>query len=159
MGSPKRPNHPSDMIAMEKYVVGFNLSEELDRVLLMLKKRPDWQRGFLNGVGGHIELGETPDGAMQREYFEEVGRVGPVWKPLCSMVGDNNDGSGFMLYAFYGVGKISPSFVTDEPVIVAEVDRVITRKERCLGNVPWMLTLALDLIHNNHPPREVVAKY
>lgn len=43
-------------------------------VLLILKNRPDWQAGKLNGVGGKVEdydLG--PYAAMIREFYEETG--------------------------------------------------------------------------------------
>ena len=42
-------------------------------VLLLRKAKPKWQEGFLNGVGGKIEVGETIAGAMAREFREETG--------------------------------------------------------------------------------------
>lgn len=55
------------------YVVGFLFNDEMDQVILVKKKRPAWQAGLLNGVGGHIERGEQPYAAMQREFQEEAG--------------------------------------------------------------------------------------
>lgn len=48
------------------------MSPNLEHVLLIQKARPDWQAGFLNGIGGRIEPGETPQEAMGREAREET---------------------------------------------------------------------------------------
>lgn len=58
---------------MTKYVVGFMFSNDRQFVVLIRKNRPEWQAGKLNGIGGKIEDGETPRGAMVREFFEETG--------------------------------------------------------------------------------------
>lgn len=57
---------------MREYVLGFLTNPSLSRVLLIQKARPAWQFGLLNGVGGAIEPGETPEQAMIREYEEET---------------------------------------------------------------------------------------
>ena len=44
-----------------------------NKILLVKKDRPDWQKGRLNLVGGHIEEGETPEQAALRELQEESG--------------------------------------------------------------------------------------
>ena len=62
---------------MQEYVVGFLFDEDARRyhktghgnVVLIEKNRPAWQAGRLNGVGGHIEIGETPDEAISREFL------------------------------------------------------------------------------------------
>ncbi len=58
---------------MRQYVLGFAFSPTGDRVVLIEKKRPDWQLGKLNGVGGRVENGEKPVDAMVREFKEETG--------------------------------------------------------------------------------------
>ena len=42
------------------YVVGFMIQPHTQRVLFIEKNRPDFQKGKYNGVGGKIEIGETP---------------------------------------------------------------------------------------------------
>ena len=56
------------------YVCGFAFTHD-QRVVLIRKARPEWQRGLLNGVGGRIEeaRGEVSTDAMVREFFEETG--------------------------------------------------------------------------------------
>ena len=58
---------------MVNYVCGLMFSPELDRVALIRKNRPEFQRGRLNGIGGKIEENETPIDAMVREFWEETG--------------------------------------------------------------------------------------
>ena len=41
--------------------------------LLVVKEKPEWQRGRLNLPGGKIEAGETPEDAALRELEEETG--------------------------------------------------------------------------------------
>jgi 8-oxo-dGTP pyrophosphatase MutT (NUDIX family) len=44
-----------------------------NRVLLVLKDKPAWQKGFLNMIGGKVEPGETPEDCAFRELKEETG--------------------------------------------------------------------------------------
>lgn len=46
---------------------------ELNKVLVVEKHRPAWQKGRLNLVGGKIEPAETPEQAVIRELQEETG--------------------------------------------------------------------------------------
>lgn len=73
----------------EKMVVGFVFNEIFTRCLLIRKNRPKWMEGLLNGIGGHIEEGETPEEAMKRECFEECGLEISNWKEICIMSGEN----------------------------------------------------------------------
>ena len=58
---------------MKHYVVGFLFSDDRKKVVLIEKTHPGWQKGKWNGIGGHIEEGELPKDAMQREFNEEAG--------------------------------------------------------------------------------------
>lgn len=62
-----------------EYVVGL-LFDNIDRVLLINKNRPDWQRGYFNGLGGAINEGETSKQAMSRECKEESGLDINTWE-------------------------------------------------------------------------------
>lgn len=60
----------------QRYVCGFAFHGEpgsAPHVVLIRKIKPEWQAGKLNGVGGKIEPGETPEQAMAREFKEEAG--------------------------------------------------------------------------------------
>ena len=66
----------------KQYVLGFLFTPYGNSVLLIGKNRPESQRGLLNGIGGKVEAGETPDAAMKREAFEEAGIRRAVWSPI-----------------------------------------------------------------------------
>jgi 8-oxo-dGTP diphosphatase len=58
------------------YVVGFAFNTQRDTVLLIHKQRPEWQKGLLNGIGGHVEKhDQSYHNAQAREFLEETG----VW--------------------------------------------------------------------------------
>ena len=58
---------------MKLYCCGFMFSKDFSHVLLIEKARPKWQEGKVNGIGGHLESGESPVDAMVREFEEETG--------------------------------------------------------------------------------------
>ncbi len=51
----------------------FLFSEDRRRVVLINKKRPEWQAGLQNGIGGKVLEGEIYLQAMIREFKEETG--------------------------------------------------------------------------------------
>ncbi len=76
---------------MKRYVCGFAFSPDRKQVNLIEKKRPAWQNGKANGIGGHIEHNESPIGAMVREWQEETGIVtSPERWELCFVLTDFN---------------------------------------------------------------------
>ncbi len=40
---------------MKRYVAGLMFSKDEKYVALVIKNKPDWQKGLLNGIGGKIE--------------------------------------------------------------------------------------------------------
>ncbi len=77
---------------MKKYVVGFAFVGR--EVLVIRKQRPEWQRGKLNGIGGHIEPTDaSPVHAMVREFEEETGcRTHPSeWTHFATLEGNDSD--------------------------------------------------------------------
>lgn len=56
----------------EDMVVGFAFDDKLLNVALIKKKKPEWQKGYLNGVGGKVKDGEGYHEAMTREFEEET---------------------------------------------------------------------------------------
>lgn len=113
---------------MKRYVVGF-LFVEMSSVLL-LRKRPGpyYVSNRWNGVGGKIEPGESPYGAMVREAREEAGinlPEGMRWQKFHYERHDNIHGSGqgqselHFYCANLALMDVRPSVnppLTDEPV-------------------------------------------
>lgn len=102
---------------MQEYVLGLALSSDRQKVLLIEKKRPVAQAGTWNGVGGKIELGESPNQAMAREFEEETGLVWPPhsWGSL----GAIEQSDVFKVWVFFAHGDLqSAKSCTDEVVRV-----------------------------------------
>lgn len=116
---------------MKRYVVGFLFNPEGDEVVLVLKTKPDWQRGRLNGVGGKVEPGDAesvlqdwivgvPAGhglastylaAMKREWREETGDTSDIdWKRFDTLSSEivydpEHDQEGWEIAIFAAVGN------------------------------------------------------
>lgn len=59
---------------LKKYVLGIAFSRNGEKIVLIQKNRPDWQKGKYNGIGGKIEPeDQSPNDAMIREFKEETG--------------------------------------------------------------------------------------
>jgi len=61
-----------------KHMVIGLLFDTMGRVLLVQKKKPDFQKDKWNGVGGKVEPNEPWEIAMAREFREETGIDIPV---------------------------------------------------------------------------------
>lgn len=85
------------MDSIKSYVLGFAF-DDLGRVVLINKQRPEWQKHKWNGVGGLIEpFDDGPATAMAREFREETGVEIPAeeWKQRGTM-----SGPGWKIYVF-----------------------------------------------------------
>ena len=123
---------------MTEYVAGFLF--ESDKVALVVKNRPKWQAGRMNGIGGHIEEGETPAEAMVREFVEETGYPDPIdWTPFAVLSGDN-----FAVHFFYAWGDLSKvQTMTDEEIVTVPVENINHRN--AIPNLQWLIPMAKSM--------------
>ncbi|MDB5297315.1 MAG: hydrolase [Phycisphaerales bacterium] len=122
---------------MQTYACGFLFSPDRSRVLLIRKRRPAWQAGKLNGVGGKIEPGEAPADAMRREFREEAGLDLPDWDPVVRLAGP--DWAGTFYRAFGDVDAARA--MTDEEL---EVHPAAALPPDVIPNLRWLIPLLLD---------------
>ena len=135
-------------VVMNKYVVGFAFSENLRAVLLIQKNHPDWQKGFLNGIGGKIEPKEKPLDAMHRECQEETG-LGLVWIHRGVMCGTNNDGSEFECHIFYAYSDKIFKFQQKETEKLGIYFINHLHMEKTIANVKALIQFGLCSDHCN----------
>jgi 8-oxo-dGTP diphosphatase len=126
---------------MKKYVAGFLFNFNFSKVVLIMKERPDWQKGLLNGVGGHIESGESPHDAMIREFEEEAGVKTDKWNHFCQLTDDKNFSVDFF-YTRRISGLSDVKTVTDEKIIVVDVEELSTMPT--IPNLQWLIPMAID---------------
>lgn len=150
---------------MKRYVAGFLFSSHMTNVAMIMKKRPEWQKGKLNGIGGHIErktqnhtcydivcdVGgfdpckcpyETPLEAMVREFEEEAGVHVPAeqWEQFLALSGDGFEVNFFSAADTKLLNQVRS--MTDETVMVVEVDKLPLMNT--ISNIPWVVQMALN---------------
>ncbi len=123
---------------MTEYVAGFMFSMDKKKVALILKNRPQWQKGRNNGIGGHMEPGETPYEAMVREFEEETGVRHVHWKHYCSLIGPW--GAVHFHKATGSLDRLRN--MTDECICVHEVKYL--HRAHVVPNLHWLIPMALS---------------
>lgn len=123
---------------MQEFVVGFPLDDQ-GRVALIHKTHPAWQAGRLNGIGGHVDPGETPDQAMRREGREETGVDVDCWEPVVSMTFPK---ARIVFYRARVAAAVLDAMrtTTEEEVEVMPLAAVADRP--IIANLAWLLPLA-----------------
>ncbi len=129
---------------MKRMVVGFNFSKDRKKVLLICKKKPEWQKGLLNGVGGKVEE-ETIETAMRREFEEETGVVTHVneWDYYCMYAGDEWQVNFFRRFEEHSIDHYHMLTVEVEQLEVYPVEG-ITEVINLIPNLKWVIHAALD---------------
>lgn len=123
---------------------GFLFSRDRSRVLLIRKRRPAWQAGKLNGLGGKIEPGETALQAMRREFREEAGVDLAEWQHVLTLSGadDAGSGRGWAGHFFRAFGDIDAArAITDEQL---ETHPTSPLPGDTIPNLRWIIPLMLD---------------
>ena len=114
----------------KEYVAGFLFSPDEKEVLLIQKNRPDWQRGKLNGIGGHVEPVESRVEAMKREFLNS-------WQECVSLHGD-----GWLVHFYYSFGDLSAAkTMTDEKVQAYSVSKL---PDNIIPNLKYLIPIRLD---------------
>lgn len=132
---------------LTEYCLGFMFDDEGTQVALIKKNRPARHRGQWNGIGGHVEKGESSIEAMVREFKEEAGckTLAEWWKHVATADGRGEEGD-FTLYIFAafnsGAGiMVGENSATDEKVSIFRVDNL---PEKVVPNLRWIVPLCLD---------------
>lgn len=123
---------------MQQYVVGFIFDHDREHVVLVHKRRPTFQAGLWNGVGGKVDAHETSYSAMQRECAEECDLHISDWQ-LCAHVCGDSYQIDFWSATSDLLGAKS---CTDELVQVHHVDAV--RQLPTLDNFLMLLYICRD---------------
>lgn len=122
---------------MTAYVAGFLFDQNLTRVALVRKGKPQWQAGRLNGIGGKIEPGETSIEAMRREFAEEAGLDAEIefWHHFATVKGE----WGHVDF-FRATGPVDQvRTMESEPIEVHDVSSI---PGEALPNLSWLIPLA-----------------
>lgn len=124
----------------QQYVCGFLFTEDRTHVAVICKRKPAWQAGKLNGIGGKVEPGEAALSAMVREFAEETGVVIAGWHDVAILQGPD-----FVVHFFAAFDDLVWDVQTmeEEEVFVASVPGVLANPN-LMPNLRVFLPLALD---------------
>lgn len=129
-------------------VLGFFFNPSKDKVLLILKNRPDFLKGLYNGIGGKVEKGEKYINAIKREFKEETGIDIEIerWVHYHSMFVEPLEGNCYYIQSYYCVAKTEEEFysfsqTTDEKVSCFNSKNL---PPYCFHNLEWLIPLALN---------------
>lgn len=122
--------------------LGFVFSVATDNVLLIHKTKPPFQYGKLNGIGGKVEKGETPQQAMVRECKEESGITVSDWLSVC-ILDYNND----RVYVYTSWVKDLDS-ITDQPGEnkLYVLSTPLKPSDPVVPNLHWMVPLSQTVL-------------
>ena len=123
---------------MEHYVLGFCFDVRGINVALIEKKRPRWQAGNWNGIGGHGEEGEAPVVTMRREWKEETGQTFDDWRGTFTFTCP-----GGTVFCFVGFNDKLHEIrtITDETV---EIFSVGALPPNMMDNLRWMIPFSVS---------------
>lgn len=132
-----------------EYVVGFLFGASRQNVALIRKKKPEWQAGKLNGIGGKLEPGEEPHKAMAREFYEEAGYYTEGWRKFCELRSGDAVIHCFSATLYDSVCQ-HVATCTEERVVVKTLHEVMLAglnydDSSMLPNVPWLVMMALRI--------------
>ena len=138
---------PNDTIidTRKEYVLGFALTPDKERVLLITKNRPVWQEGLLNGIGGKVEdYDKDAYHAISREFMEETGLLilPENWNKYGVM-----EGKYFYVSLFWCFSdKLSSAqSITDEVVSLEEIQYLLEKRFKvCIPNLSILIGTLLD---------------
>lgn len=139
------------MSKVTHYVCGLLFSVRLGEVVLIRKKRPAWQAGKLNGVGGKVEPGESPHQAMVREFREEAGLQIEKWSHFAKL-----SGADYQVWFYCATGDTECAHTnTDEVVSDWSARDVINSQHpqapKFVESLTWLVPLAQGFLRNGSP--------
>lgn len=161
---------------MIEMCLGFLFDRGYKHVLLLKKRRPEWQAGLYNGVGGHLEAVDqgVPFKAMCREAEEEVGVQAIGWRPYCIMevlprmprVESERFAETKRIHVFacandHWMSKFKQ--LTDEEPRVFNISGLMYSSAevidylQCIPNLRWLIAMAQDI--SIDPTAPIVVQY
>jgi len=127
---------------MKKYTIGIYFNEDLTKVAMILKNRPEWQNGLYNFPGGHIEEDESPADCVMREFKEECGVT--IFKDDWWRIGLITNNGNYTVDIFTAIkkgynGEIKT--MEDQPVEWIDINNL---PDNMVTNCKWLIWFAYN---------------
>jgi len=132
---------------MQAYVAGFLFNNEMTKVALVKKSKPEFLAGKLNAIGGKVNEGESYPIAMSREFSEETGVLIREWNWTPRVV--LRKPAFWEVMFFMCVDSTSLKLVQtmeDEPIDVYDLATLNLdyHNPKTTNNLRWLLPIMLD---------------
>lgn len=131
---------------MRLFTLAFLFDPSYSRVLLIHKKRPDWQAGKLNGIGGKLESEETPLAGIVREIREETNLKidAGLLRRFAQLHGHD-----WQVEVFAStVSGQEAKQMTDEEIEWVNISAI---PPHAIVNLTWLIPMAIDRLKNGSP--------
>jgi len=140
---------------MSAYTLGFVFDSSQEKVLLVHKQRPAWQAGKVNGIGGKVELGETPHTGIVRECQEETALYIPesAWKHF-GVIQEN--GATIELFTTVYDGPLEAATQTDHEEISWLSCNELPRN--VIANLHYLVPMAREILRG-HQVKAITIRY
>lgn len=123
---------------LKQYVLALVFDQELENVLMIQKLKPEWQKGKHNGIGGKIEMGESPLRAMKREMAEETGLTIDDFRYVMFLSNEN-----YEMWVYTALADLSKAATKEsESVVVRSLnphDQNYFANFEIIPNLDWMI--------------------
>ena len=130
---------------MKKYTIGIAFYNDFEKVLLIKKIKPEWQKNRWNFPGGSCEVGEYPLWCVVKEFKEECNFHSETeeWTYVGFM--ENQYEWKVSIYALKEIGKRIKEIksLTKEKV---KLFNILGLPEEKLSNVRWLCELAINVL-------------
>lgn len=130
-----------------EYTCGF-LFNTAGTYVVLIKRRDSrsYRPGCWNGVGGHIEPGETPLQAMQREFKEEAGQDVKDWKKFATLTTDGGDS---IIHLFYSDQSTEMMYkvTTETDELVRPISLASLVNLPRMPNLMFLISMAQSIRH------------
>lgn len=128
------------------YTVGFVFDKNLQKVLLVHKLSPPWQKGKLNGLGGKKEFGEKSIDCIVREVKEEASVT--ISKKNWIYIGRIQEGES--LVDFYITKTNHPHNFKSVEKEKVEWFNLKELPANIMPNLTWLIPFAVDKFRNSN---------
>lgn len=151
----------------QHYTLGFVVFKNTKTILLIEKLKPEFQKGYLNGLGGKMEeaqiqtavKGETITECIIREVAEESGLLTSPseWNYFCSMRCTKNstdkETKAWIVDCFINIIEDSNRMheiinKEEEKLALLQLDQINTLNHKLLGNISWLVGMGIDFAYN-----------
>ena len=123
-------------------------TEDLKKVLLIKKLRPDWQKNRYNAPGGHIEEKECALACVKREFKEECNYTSNSWKGIGTILNRHK----YRVDIFADILNCDHCIksLTDEKLKWFDVDKL---PKNCISNLYWLIPYAINFYNPEEKER------